>query len=264
MTGSGHDGVTVITATRGRPELLARALRSVAGQCCRHVAEHLVLVDDCPDTLRSLAAGTPPLVRVEPAPRGPGEVTGPRRLGRLRQLGAETATTRWIAFLDDDNEWRPDHLHRLLDTARRTEAPAVHSWLQVVDAAGRPYLDPVFPWVKDDERGRREYERLRGLGVVTPGSNVYRDRADRGDGPADIQSVDGGEWLLDRELALSVGFEFEFTEYDRDHLVADDDKFLAALLRDGAEIACTQRATLVYRLGGFSTSTAPEDQVSWL
>lgn len=256
--------VTVITATRGRPEPLRRAAHSVTTQCCDHVAVHLVLVDDCTETWQSLAADTPTLVCPRMVHRGPSVVTGPRRLGELRDLGAELSRTRWIAFLDDDNEWLPGHLHSLLSKAQETGAPAVHSWLRVIDTDSQPFLDPMFPWAKDGDAGRAEYERLERLGVVERGSNIYRDRADRGEGPDDVRSVDGGEWLLDRALARTVGFSFEFNEYDRVNLIGDDDKFLEALIAHKSSIACTEKATLVYRLGGFSNSSASRDEISWL
>jgi glycosyltransferase involved in cell wall biosynthesis len=114
-----HGQVTVITMTRRRPSLLANAIRSVAGQCCDHVAEHLILVDDCLETWGSLARELPPEVRPRMVPRGPADATGPRRLGHLRDIGAGLARTPWVAYLDDDDEWLPSHLASSNPCARR-------------------------------------------------------------------------------------------------------------------------------------------------
>lgn len=47
------------------------------------------------------------------------------------------ATTEWVAFLDDDDEWYPEHLARLLDTAEATQADYAFSYFDLgVNCAG--------------------------------------------------------------------------------------------------------------------------------
>lgn len=244
--------VSVVTVTRRRPQLLAGAVAAVRGQCCAHVAEHIVIVDDCPATeefLRTLRPRSPEVIVV---PREPGDTTGPARLARLRNLGARAARAPWIAYLDDDNDWRPDHLHTLLETARRSGRPAVHSWQQVVNADGSPYLEERYPWARTFQEGRESYRRLLGRGVVTRGSNVYRDVADDQRGPSAIRMTDAGEWLLSTELLRSIGFCETYTAAELDALIGEDDKLLDALVDAGIPIACSGEPSLVYRLGGFS------------
>lgn len=61
------------------------------------------------------------------------------------------ATTDWVAFLDDDDVWRPAHLERLCAHAEETGADMVYPWYDVVGGRdphahmfGRPW-DPEHP-----------------------------------------------------------------------------------------------------------------------
>jgi glycosyltransferase involved in cell wall biosynthesis len=96
--------VTTVVPTYRRPESLARAVRSALDQTVRdHV---VVVVDD--------GAGLPPLpdddrlVAVSLARN-----TG--RAGVVRNVGIALSRSTYLAFLDDDNEWRPHHLATALD-----------------------------------------------------------------------------------------------------------------------------------------------------
>jgi HAD superfamily hydrolase (TIGR01662 family) len=90
---------TVVVPTIGRPslEVLLDALAAARGP--RPAA--LVLVDDRPDgpALTPQRAGLPPVRVVRTGGGGP---------ARARNLGWRTATTPWIAFLDDDVVPDPD------------------------------------------------------------------------------------------------------------------------------------------------------------
>ena len=45
-----------------------------------------------------------------------------------RQRALEGANTPWVAFLDDDDEFKPEHLERLLWCAAENDADYVFSW----------------------------------------------------------------------------------------------------------------------------------------
>lgn len=45
-----------------------------------------------------------------------------------RQRALDMARTTWVAFLDDDDEFEPQHLRRLLEEAARTDADYVFSY----------------------------------------------------------------------------------------------------------------------------------------
>lgn len=255
--------ITVITLTRRRPELVQRAIRSVAAQQVSADVHHVVLVDDCPDTVRALtdtdteaSAGAEVLF----CPREPHEVSGPGRSSRLRNFGVERSTDAWVAFLDDDNEWAPDHLQTLLDCAVDRGVRAVYSHVCLLHRDGRPYLQPRWPWARSDEEGRAMYQSHVAKGICTPGSNVVGGRPGVHEEPPDTSS-----WLLARELLRDVPFVDQFSRADAQNLTGEDDKLFWSLLDRGEPIACSERATLRYYLGGYSNSVEgkTDETFSW-
>src|SRR5215470_1929975 len=115
-----RDSITVITLTRGRPQLLSRAIESVQKQVYGGSILHLVLIDDCLTTLNvfSRAINRNKGIAWQFMSREPGEKTGPARLAKLRNYGINIADTEWVSFLDDDNEFEPDHLSSLVACAK--------------------------------------------------------------------------------------------------------------------------------------------------
>lgn len=65
---------------------------------------------------------------------------------RTRQRGLDKVTTEWVAFLDDDDVFMPDHLSLLAETAEDESADYVYSWFMIRDRDGveHPEWDP-FP-----------------------------------------------------------------------------------------------------------------------
>jgi len=49
-----------------------------------------------------------------------------------RQRALEAAATEWVAFLDDDDAFMPQHLEHLYRHAMETNADFVYSWFQVL------------------------------------------------------------------------------------------------------------------------------------
>ncbi len=95
--------VSVVIATRDRPELLRRAIDAVKAQ--RHEAHlEIVLIFDRSEPDRSLETETDELrVLVTTNARTPG-------LAGARNSGIDKASNAWIAFCDDDDEWLPGKL----------------------------------------------------------------------------------------------------------------------------------------------------------
>jgi glycosyltransferase involved in cell wall biosynthesis len=97
--------VSVVIPTRGRPDLLRRALASVQQQTVPWW-EAIVVVDGRdPMTESFLEEQTDPRIRF---------VVNERSLGgaEARNVGVRAATGEWIALLDDDDEWMPDRIGR--------------------------------------------------------------------------------------------------------------------------------------------------------
>ena len=68
-----------------------------------------------------------------------------------RQRALDTVRTPWVAFLDDDDEWKPEHVAKLLRCAEEENADFVFSWYEVrggedprADEFGLPW-DPKNP-----------------------------------------------------------------------------------------------------------------------
>ncbi|WP_433607144.1 glycosyltransferase family 2 protein [Dactylosporangium sp. CA-139114] len=268
------DSIGVVTLTRHRHDLLRRAMASVYAQDYPGTIEHVVVIDDDPSSVPVVRdAPVRPGLRtvahlVERSPRERDEPPHDRRLvypriARLFNTGVRVSSADWIAFLDDDNEFEPDHLTSLRECAERTGAAAVHSGRAMFHADGSPYLDELWHTAFNDEEGRRLYELMCERGVRVRGTNIVLDRADPVApghyrpstvmGPDDpVMTVDQSVWLLRREQLLRLPIPERFTDEDYDNNVAPDDKLLHELVNNGVAIVNTGRPSVRYYLGGVS------------
>lgn len=92
------------------PGILARALASISAQQSCPLPVHVIVVDDA-----SPAPAGPELVGAGPMPHSVQVIVQPNGgPGAARNTGLDNAPpgTRYIAFLDSDDEWTPDHLAR--------------------------------------------------------------------------------------------------------------------------------------------------------
>lgn len=113
-----------------------------------------------PDTVAAIIAAHPPRIRNGQLARAVASVwaqTQPvdelhvavdhRRQGApaTRQRALAAATTDWVAFLDSDDWWYPEHISALLTAAQQTGADYLFSWFQIHDDSGteQPSWDPL-------------------------------------------------------------------------------------------------------------------------
>ncbi|MEZ0491254.1 glycosyltransferase family 2 protein [Kineococcus sp. TBRC 1896] len=96
--------VTVVMPAMNRAHLIGRALESIAEQTVR--PREVIVVDDA-STDDTVAVAREHGATVIELPVNGGS-------GPARNRGIEAATTEWIAFLDSDDAWHPDHLERVL------------------------------------------------------------------------------------------------------------------------------------------------------
>ncbi len=72
-----------------------------------------------------------------------------RGAGETRQralMAVDPIIYPWVAFLDDDDEFLPEHLEKLLNFAQETDADYVYSWFKIVSSSGKIFEhDTVFP-----------------------------------------------------------------------------------------------------------------------
>jgi glycosyltransferase involved in cell wall biosynthesis len=77
--------------------------------------------------MRSVLAQSTPVAALSIATDINGEGAGP-----TRDRAMAAVQTEWIAFLDSDDEWHPDHVSELLACATKTGADVVYPACQVV------------------------------------------------------------------------------------------------------------------------------------
>jgi glycosyltransferase involved in cell wall biosynthesis len=248
------EAVTVITLTRERPHFLKRAIRSVARQQCEIPVYHFIMVDDCQETRATLERerGLPRHVKWEFIARSEGTVSGQGRAALLRNLGVGMVRSRFIAFLDDDNEFEHDHIRNLLQCMRESGCRAVHSWLKIYYRDGKPFLEERDPWTKDPEESRKVFRRMVEKGVRIPDSNIYKNDIDTIDETDPSIFVDTNEWLLERDLLVEVPFPEHYSNADLERMITEDHKFFNELVNNRICISCSRQATVRYYLGGYS------------
>jgi hypothetical protein len=110
--------VTTVIPTYRRPERLLEAIGSALAQTVHgQPADQLVLVVDDGGGLPELPAD--PRVRAVSLSRNTAVA------GVVRNVGVRLARSEFVAFLDDDNRWTPDHLEAALDQLRgRPDEPS--------------------------------------------------------------------------------------------------------------------------------------------
>jgi glycosyltransferase involved in cell wall biosynthesis len=116
--------VSAVIPTRGRPELVTRAVMSALRQDLDSVEVIVVIDGEGAATRRALEDIADARLMVIDLPASVGGA-------EARNVGVRTARGKWVAFLDDDDEWLPQKLSRQVVAARRSAAvwPVVASRL---------------------------------------------------------------------------------------------------------------------------------------
>ncbi|RFU38578.1 glycosyltransferase, partial [Actinomadura logoneensis] len=178
-------GVTTVVATRDRAAELARSLR--------HHPRPVIVVDNASRDATAEVAGA----------AGAEVVRLDRNLGAAaRNLGAERAATRYVAFADDDSWWAPGALARaaaLLDAHPRA---ALLAGRVLVGEDERP--DPVSDAMADSPLGRpHDLPGPAVLGFLACSAVVRRDAFLAAGGFSETLHFGGEEELLALDLAAA-------------------------------------------------------------
>ena len=132
--------VSVVVPTRDRVAMLMRAIDSVLAQTCGDF--EVIVVDEASsdETLQRLAAHPDPRIRSLPSVAAGGAP-------RARNRGIAAARGRYVAFLDDDDEWLPHKLERQLEAFARgsSRLGLVHGGSAVIAAASGRVVHTVVP-----------------------------------------------------------------------------------------------------------------------
>jgi|HubBroStandDraft_5_1064220.scaffolds.fasta_scaffold06805_4 glycosyltransferase involved in cell wall biosynthesis len=150
--------VAVVTATYRRPELLLSAVRSALAQTVRDLI--VLVVDD---------GGGLPELPDDPRLRVCSLSVNTKVLGVVLNTGIRLTRSAYVAFLDDDNEWEPQHLEVALgklEAGRPGKRPGL-----VYTALRRSFPDGTLMDVLSTPFDRR---RLAHEGFVDTNSLVIR------------------------------------------------------------------------------------------
>lgn len=226
--------VSVITATYNRPQVLAHAIRSV-----RHSAfedwELLVVGDACSDeTAATVASFGDDRIRFINLPENCGEQSGPNNEGVRRARG------RYIAFLNHDDSYFPDHLTEAVAFCERTGADLVWS----------PVLVALPPEGAESDERTAAGHRFRLSGV--PVGEAYDPRV----------FVFASAWLLRRDFAVRVGP----WRPARETFVTSSQDWLFRAWRSGSRLCFRPHVTVLAvpggaRPGSYSTGASAEHDV---
>ncbi len=156
------------------------AVRSALGQSHSWMEVIVVIDGDDRKTEEVLAGIEDPRLRVIPLAVNVGG-------SEARNIGVRTASGKWIAFLDDDDEWLPQKIALQLEAARASNAafPVMSSRL-IVRTPAQDFLGP-----------RRLYE------AGSPLSEYLFFRSDFADGAYAMQS---STLFMRREMMLAIPF----------------------------------------------------------
>ncbi|GGM59873.1 hypothetical protein GCM10012275_33730 [Longimycelium tulufanense] len=138
--------VAVVIPTFRRPEQLSEAVRSALAQTVTDLA--VIVVDDGGGMVGLLPED--PRITVLSLSRNYGSC------GLVRNVGIRLSRSPFVAFLDDDNTWRPNHLEEAL-TAMPDGPGLVYTGVKrsrrdgsIVDILGRPFdrrQHAHLPWI---------------------------------------------------------------------------------------------------------------------
>lgn len=181
--------VTVVVATRDRPQLVVRAVESVLAQEYDGDLECVVVFDQSEPHPVEVPSATAPrrrLVLVRNDARTPG-------LAGARNTGVLTAAGEVVGFLDDDDEWLPGKLTAQLDLWRRhPDAVAVAGGIVVRNDDGD------HPRPAPERAGFEDFLRSRII-AINPCTILVR-RSD----------LLGRVGLVDEEIPSSYGEDYEW------------------------------------------------------
>jgi glycosyltransferase involved in cell wall biosynthesis len=127
--------VSLIITTYKRPLLLKRALESVAHQTLQP-AQILVVDDFSQDNTSEVVAAFQDRLPVE-------FHAMPENIGRhtfTKSVGVTLSKQPFIAYLDDDNEWMPEHLALAMATLHESQTQLVYTEMEYI----MDFHDPSF------------------------------------------------------------------------------------------------------------------------
>lgn len=219
--------VSVVLATYNRSAILAFAIESVRRSTLTDW-ELLVVGDCCTDaTAEVVAALDDPRIRFLNLPRNVGEQSGPNN------MGVSLARGQYLAFLNHDDLYFPDHLEQAIAFLQSTGS----------DMAWSPILT-VLPTKEADLQAGRWHVRLWG---VTP-TDDYDPRV----------FAFASAWILRRSLADRIGP----WRHAHDVFVTPSQDWIFRAWKSGARIRLLSHPTVMAIPGGARKGSYVDQQIS--
>jgi glycosyltransferase involved in cell wall biosynthesis len=200
--------ITVVIPTLRRPALVERGIRSVLNQSYRNF-EILVIVDGPdPDTDARLLEAMDSRVRVIELSENVG-------LAEARNVGIREARGRWVALLDDDDEWLPEKLEAQLSKG---------------ESLGGDYIFVVCKFIEKTLRLERVMPDRLPSGAAKFSEYIYCDQG----------YLQPSMFFMSRALALEVPFTRGLRH------VEDSDWLLRATRHPQIQVGCVDRPLSIY------------------
>jgi glycosyltransferase involved in cell wall biosynthesis len=202
--------VSIITATYNRSNILIYAIKSVL-RSTRTDWELRIIGDACTDdTAQVVAAFDDPRIHFSNLPENFGEQSKPNN------EGAKQARGRYLAYLNHDDLWFPDHLEKALECLEKTNADFV-STLGIAPRPGKGSL----------------------LVGAAPGGNY-----------APTVHIPASLWVFRRELVETVG---PWRSFKESYTFPSQDWLLRAW-RSGAKMKVAAALTVIHIASGHRTN----------
>jgi glycosyltransferase involved in cell wall biosynthesis len=196
--------VTAIIPTRGRTELVQRAISSVLHQSYRPLKIILVIDGRDEPTRRLAGEMCEPRLRVVELSRSVGAA-------QARNIGVDLAASEWVAFLDDDDEWLPRKIELQMKAACASHAPhPVISSRVIVKTTGYDWVSPDRLYTSGEPMSEYLFCRHRFVDgasyMQTSTLLVQRKLMQKIPFPAHLRRHQDWDWLL----RAAAGPEVEF------------------------------------------------------
>jgi glycosyltransferase involved in cell wall biosynthesis len=186
--------------------LVKRAVQSALTQTLSQI--EIIVVIDGPDqsTREALATIDDPRLRVIELPNNQGSCSA-------RNSGVATAQAKWVAFLDDDDEWMPQKLERQLEAVRRSQSPLpIASCYLVVRSPQGEAIWPRRPPTESEPLSEYLFVRntlFQGEALIQTSTILTaKELLEKVPYRSSMQKHDDWDWLLRAISQEGVGIEF--------------------------------------------------------
>lgn len=196
--------VSVVIPTHFRPALVKRAVQSALGQTINQI--EVIVVIDGPDEATHIALAEINDLRLKII-----ELPTNQGCCAARNTGVAAAQAKWVAYLDDDDEWMPQKLHLQLEAIRHSSyaLPIASCYL----IARTPTGEHIWPRrIPTQSEPLSEYLFVRntlfqGEGLIQT-STILTAKELLQKVPHRLKKHDDWDWLLRATTLEGVGIEF--------------------------------------------------------